>query len=322
MQKILKMSLRDVDLNLLVTLEALLRERNVTRAGHVLGASQPAMSAALARLRDMFSDQLLMRVGREYRLTPLARDLIGPLQATLASLEATLERRTSFDPRTSTREFKIAASDYAFSVLGPVLLAHFAEVAPGVRLHLRVADAASARKLASGRLDISIQPSGVMPNFPAETLFRDTWVCAVWSGNKNVSDPMTLEEWSALPHACFAFGRTGIVLIDLLLGPLAEMRTRQVLSESFLTLPLILPNTRLMAMLPARIGALYSRNVDIRLVKPPKPVPAFSEAMTWNAQYDNDPAHVWLRQQLKLVADQHLGGGAGAATEPKRSLAL
>ena len=71
------MSLRDVDLNLLVTLEALLRERNVTRAGHVLGASQPAMSAALARLRDMFGDQLLMRVGREYRLTPLARDLIG-----------------------------------------------------------------------------------------------------------------------------------------------------------------------------------------------------------------------------------------------------
>ena len=114
-------------------------------------------------------------------------------------------------------------------------------------------------KLASGRLDLSIQPSGVMPNFPAETLFKDSWVCAVWSGNKNVSDPMTLEEWSALPHACFAFGRTGIVLIDLLLGPLAEMRTRQVLSESFLTLPLILPNTRLMAMLPARIGALFSR---------------------------------------------------------------
>jgi DNA-binding transcriptional LysR family regulator len=313
------MSLRDVDLNLLVTLEALLRERNVTRAGQVLGASQPAMSAALARLRDMFGDQLLMRVGREYRLTPLARDLIGPLQATLASLEATLERRTSFDPQTSSREFKIAASDYAFSVLAPKLLAHFSEVAPSVRLHLRVADAASARKLASGRLDLSIQPSGVMPNFPAETLFKDSWVCAVWSGNKNVSDPMTLEEWSALPHACFAFGRTGIVLIDLLLGPLAEMRKRQVLSESFLTLPLILPGTRLMAMLPSRIAALFARSTDIRLVKPPKPVPSFSEAMTWNSLYDNDPAHVWLRQQLKLVADHQLGT---SVAEPQRSAAV
>jgi DNA-binding transcriptional LysR family regulator len=314
------MSLRDVDLNLLVTLEALLRERNVTRAGLVLGASQPAMSAALARLRDMFSDPLLMRVGREYRLTPLARDLLGPLQATLAALEATLERRTTFDPHTSTREFKIAASDYAFSVLGPKLLAHFSEVAPSVRLHLRVADTASARKLASGRLDLSIQPSGVMPNFPSDVLFEDTWVCAVWSGNKAVSDPMTVEEWAALPHACFAFGRTGIVLIDLMLGPLAEIRTRQVLSESFLTLPLILPHTRLMAMLPSRIGALFARTVDIRLVKPPKPIPAFTEAMTWNALYDSDPAHVWLRQQLKLVADLHLGGVA--EPETKRSAAV
>jgi LysR family nod box-dependent transcriptional activator len=301
------MSLRDVDLNLLVTLEALLRERNVTRAGHVLGASQPAMSAALARLRDMFGDQLLMRVGREYRLTPLARDLIGPLQATLASLEATLERRTGFDPRTSTREFKIAASDYAFYVLAHPLLEHLNEVAPGVRLHLRVADASTARKLASGRLDLSIQPSGIMPNFAADVLFRDTWVCAVWSGNQDVSDPITVEEWAALPHACFAFGRTGIVLADLMLGPLAEMRTRQVLCESFLALPLLLPNTRLLAMLPSRMASLFARNTDIRLVKPPKPLPAWSEAMSWNTLYDNDPAHSWLRQQLKLVAVKHFG---------------
>lgn len=303
------MSLRDVDLNLLVTLEALLRERNVTRAGHALGASQPAMSAALARLRDMFGDQLLMRVGREYQLTPLAKDLVGPLQATLASLEATLERRTNFDPRTSKREFKVASSDYVLSILIPPLLAHFNEVAPGIRLHLRVADSASARKLASGRLDLSIQPSGVIPNFPSEVLFKDKWVCAVWSGNRSVSDPITLEEWSALPHACFAFGRTGIVLADLLLGPLAEMRTRQVLSESFLTLPLMLPNTRLIVLLPARIGDMFARSADIRLVQPPKKLPAFSEAMTWNALYDNDPAHTWLRQQVKLVAERHLNVG-------------
>ena len=145
-----------------------------------------------------------------------------------------------------------------------------------------------------------------MHDFPAEVLFKDSWVCVVWSGNTNVSDPMTLEEWSSLPHACFTFGRTGVVPIDLLLGPLAEMRKRQVLSESFLALPLILPGTRLVAVLPSRIGELFHRSVDLRLIRPQKPIPAFTEAMTWNPASDTDPAHVWLREQVRLVSAQHL----------------
>jgi len=304
------MSLRDVDLNLLVTLDTLLRERNVTRAANMLGTSQPGMSASLARLRDLFSDELLMRVGREYQLTPLARDIVEPLQAALASLQATLDRRTSFDPSTSTREFSIAASDYAFSVVGPKLLGHLAEAAPSLRLHLRIADAASASKLAAGRLDLSIQPCGAIHHLPSEVLFKDSWVCVVWSGNNHVSDPMTLEEWSSLPHACFTYGRSGIVPIDLLLGPLAEMRTRQVRSESFLALPLILPGTRLVAILPSRIGELFLRSVDLRLVRPPQPIPAFAEAMTWNPACNGDPAHVWLREQVRLVASVSNSSGA------------
>ena len=300
------MSLRDVDLNLLVTLEALLRERNVTRAAQLLGTSQPAMSASLARLRGMFSDELLLRVGRDYQLTPMARDLLDPLQAALASLKAALDRRTSFDPCSSTREFNIAASDYAFSVLGPKLLGHLAEAAPYVRLHLQLVDSACASKLASGRLDLSIQLCGAMHEFPAEVLFKDSWVCAVWSGNKHVSDPMTLEEWSTLPHACFTFGRSGIVPIDLLLGPLAEMRKRQVLSESFLALPLLLPGTRLVAILPSRIGELFHRSAEVRLIRPPKPIPVFTEAMTWNPACDSDPAQVWLREQVRWVAAKHM----------------
>ena len=300
------MGLRGVDLNLFVTLEALLRERNVTRAGHMLDASQPTMSAALSRLRDIFDDELLMRIGREYRLTPLAHDLLGPLQAALTSLSAMLERRASFDPRSSAIEFNIAASDYAFSVLIPKLLAHFAEVAPSIRLRLRLVDSFSASKLASGELDLAIQPSVLASSFPSEVLFEDKWVCAVWSGNKEVSDPMTLQEWSALPHACVSLGRSSIVLNDLLFGSLADTRERQVVSESFLALPLIVPRTRLVAVLPSRLGEHFTRNPEIRLVRPPKPIVGFSESMSWNACSDSDPAHGWLRQQLKLVAAQHL----------------
>ena len=300
------MSLRNVDLNLMVTLDALLRERHVTRAGQLQGMSQPAMSAALARLRDMFSDELLVRIGQEYQLTPLARDLVAPLQAGLATLKTVLERQNSFDPRNSTREFKIAASDYTLSVLGPKLLRHLAEVAPSVRLHLRVADSVSVGKLANGQLDLSIQPSGVVADLPGEVLFKDSWVCAAWSGNESISDPMTLEEWSSLPHACFSFGCGSIVMTDLLLGPLAEARKRLVISESFLTIPLILPRTRMVAMLPSQIAERFKHSAEIRLVAPPMHIPALSETMTWSSLCELDPAHIWLRQQLRLVAAHDL----------------
>jgi DNA-binding transcriptional LysR family regulator len=259
------------------------------------------MSAALVRLRKMVGDPLLVRVGREFELTPLARNLSGPLRTSLASLEATVERRAEFDPRTSTRQFSIAASDHVFYSIARPLLQHLSNVAPGVRLHLRGLDANTARKLASGRIDLSIQPSGMMSDFPAAVLFDETWVCAAWSGNDQVSDPMTMQEWSALPHACFALGHTGILLADLLLGPLVEVRQRRVTSDSFLTLPLLLPNTQLIAMLPSRVASLYARATGIRLCKPPKALPGWSETMTWNANSESDPAHAWLRQQLKLI---------------------
>lgn len=300
------MELRDVNLNLLIALEALLQERHVTRAGLAIGVSQPRMSVELARLRAIFNDELLVPGDQEYELTPLALGLHDPLQAALASLTATLARGTTFDPRTSTREFKIAASDYVMSVFGPKLLERLTELAPSVRLHLRLADFSSARKLAGGQLDLWIQPSELVSNLHSEVLFKDSWVCAVWSGNKNISDPITHEEWSASPHACFTFGGKGMVLIDMLLGPLAAKHKRRVLSESFLMLPLILPGTHLIAMLPSRLGRFFTDIADIRLVKPPKSFPGFSEAMTWNPVSDTDPAHAWLRKQLKIVATEQL----------------
>jgi LysR family nod box-dependent transcriptional activator len=295
-------SLRGVDLNLLVTLEALLRERNVTRAGRLMGASQPAMSAALARLREMFDDRLLVRVGREYQLTPLARDLLGPLQNSLSSLQNTLERKADFDPRTSQREFCIAAADYSMVVLIQPLITHLQEIAPGIRLHLRNADTQLPRRLASGRVDLSVQPAGVLTKLPSETLFSDSWVCVVWRDNHEVGDKLTLQQWSELPHVCYGFGTSGIVLADLMLGALAPMRTRQVVCESFVILPLLLQKTRLIAMLPARLARALQGLSQVRIVQCPMELPEFLQAMTWSPLYDNDPAHTWLRGEISAIA--------------------
>src|SRR5689334_14098640 len=125
-----------IDLNLLAALDALLAERNVTRAGRRLGLSQPAMSEALARLRRHFGDELLVRVGNRYELTPLAVGLVDRVQAAVAGVERVFSAAPEFDPADSTREFTLLVSDYATSVLGPPLAAAFARSAPHARLRL------------------------------------------------------------------------------------------------------------------------------------------------------------------------------------------
>jgi LysR family nod box-dependent transcriptional activator len=296
--------LRQVDLNLLVTLDALLRERNVTRAGREVGLSQPAMSTALGRLRQLFDDPLLVRVGREYRLTPLASDLMAPLQAALASLEQTLGGNGAFDPSAAQREFRIAAADYTIAVLLQPLVARLAKIAPGVRVHLRTAGTNVAKQLAAGHIDLSVQPVGSLADFPSQSLFSESWICAVWKGNTEVGEELTREQWSRLSHASFGLGRSGAFLADLQLGPLAVERTRAVIAESFLAVPLLLRNTNMVALLPRRLAELLRASAEIRLMAPPVQLPDFVEAMTWSPLFNADAGHQWLRRELSDVAKQ------------------
>ena len=291
-----------MDLNLFVTLDALLRERNVTRAGKKLGSSQPAASAALARLRELFGDPLLVRVGREYRLTPAAKELAVPLRTALALLERTLDRGARFDPASAEREFRIAASDYTLYILMQPLIERLSKIAPKVRLHLRLADMQVPRRLASNEIDLSIQPAGVLPKLPSTHLYTDSWVCAVWRGNQAVGDRLTTEQWTALPHASFGLGRGGVFLGDAMLGSLAGTRHRTVISESFLALPLLLRGTELIAVVPRRLGERLVQAGDLRLVQAPRPLPELAQVMSWSPLHTDDPAHSWLRRVVAEVA--------------------
>src|SRR5579875_11372 len=155
------MKLSQFNLNLLVALDALLRERNVTRAGESIGVSQPAMSATLARLRELFKDDLLVRVGRRLELTPLAGELIGPVRQCVMQIEDVIEHRRAFRPATEERSFIIAASDYASFLLLPPLLERLAADAPGIAVKFVRLDANAVEQLASGLLDFVILPSEV-----------------------------------------------------------------------------------------------------------------------------------------------------------------
>lgn len=292
------MNLGQVDLNLLVALDALLKDRNVTRAGERVGLSQPAMSSALARLRRLFQDELLVREGREYQLSSLARELTGPLQQILHLIDETIEKRPAFDPMKDERVFTIRASDHmAFLVLQP-LFRRLAAEAPGVTLQVRPLLAA-AEMLANPDADLVISFENMIPDLPSEVLFKDRWVCALWSGNAAVGDCLSLEQYLSLPH--LAYGRaidhlSG--LADQAASALHPERRVSVTLETFFLLPFLLRGTNMVAFVHERLGRRLASLSDIRLVEPPFDVPIMAEAMFWHSRSTSDPAHAWLRAQI------------------------
>jgi DNA-binding transcriptional LysR family regulator len=197
------MNLRQFDLNLLVALDVLLTERNVTRAGERLFLSQPAMSGILARLRHAFQDELLVRVGRNLEPTAFAAELAGPVHECVQQLEDLLNQRRSFAPESASWSFQIAASDYVvFLVLGP-LLRSVTAIAPNVSVRFVSLEPTAADRLAAGDIDFAVLPSEIEPSLPSVPLFEDSWICAVWSRHAHTKDRFTIDEFLALPHLSF-----------------------------------------------------------------------------------------------------------------------
>lgn len=298
------MNLAQIDLNLLVSLDALLTERHVTRAAERVGLSQPAMSSALVRLRVMFGDELLVRVGREYQLTELALELREPLRQLLQLAEETVQRRPSFEPSTDKRVFTIVASDYsAYMALHP-LLRRVAVDAPGVAIQIR-RGATPELERSEADLKLGLWPSPD-PNDAAlhhEVLFRDRWVCAVWVGNERVGDRIDLDGYLELPHLVYGNGLSEVRgMADRTVRDLAVERHVQGTVDSFFLLPFLIRGTDMVAFIHERLGRKLAEAHEIRLVEPEFEIPPVAEAMFWYTRNNSDPAHRWLRQQLREIS--------------------
>jgi LysR family nod box-dependent transcriptional activator len=295
------MNLAQVDLNLLVALDALIEEKHVTRAAERVGLSQPAMSSALARLRRMFADELLVRVGKEYRLTALATELQGPLQEFMQIAEETVQRRPHFDPASDERLFSIVASDYTAYILLQPLLQRVARDAPGIRLQIRWSSRGEPVKVTS---DVNVglwpSPDPTDTELPYEVLFHERWVCAVWKGNKIVGDEVGLEECMKLPHLVYGKGVGGMADPIHYLN-LEGHRHIQASTESFFVLPFMLQGTDLIAFVHERLARMLADAAEIRVVEPLFETPPVAEAMYWHSRNTSDPAHVWLRSQLREI---------------------
>lgn len=298
-------SLANLDLNLLVALEALLLETHVTRAAERVGVTQPSMSAALRRLRRHFDDELLRRTGNHYRLTPLAERLVERTAAATSAARRVFDARDDFDPSTQQREFTIAGSDYVATVLGPRLTADVSRAAPGVTIRLRqhspgmVRDA--VRSLAG--IDGLIVPHGFVEGLPHVELHEDPWVCIVAADNPYLEgDAVTAEALARLPWVVLFNLPTAYNPAQQQLRYTGLQPRVEVVVDAFLPMPHLVAGTDRVALVQAGLAAQIAPDLGVVAVPCPYPVAPIREAFWWHPVHAEDPGHLWLRRMLVQAA--------------------
>lgn len=308
-------TLAGVDLNLLVALDALLVERNVTRAAQLLGMTQSALSHVLARLRLLFDDPLLIKTPRAMVPTALALGLEAPLRSALGELAQTLRRRPRFDPATSRRQFTIASADYATLVLIPKLMQRITAEAPLVSVVVQPTTVDSPRELPTGQLDLVL--GAIPPEIPdvfGRRLLEERFVCLVRRDHPTVGATLTLEQYVALPHVLISPVGSGVSWVDPVLERQGLRRHIALRVPHYLVAPPIVAETNMILTVAARVAKALGAALPVREVAPPIAIPDFTVSMYWHVQRSDDPGHKWLRELLAAVA------GEVIAQESKRTL--
>ena len=300
--------LESIDLNLLVALRALLAERHVTRAAARVGLSQPAMSHALSRLRELLGDALLVRTPSGMQPTARAEAMAVPLEQALEDIGRVLASPAPFEPARSTRMFRIATNDYMELVLFPRLLARLWRDAPGVDVRVRNIGSRANEELAGARIDLAM---GVVaqfgdphppPGIRLQRLVSDRFVCVVRDGHPTVKKRLSLDEFVALPHALVApRGESGSI-VDTALARLGKKRRVAIEVPHFLVAPHVVRETDVVLTLAARVANSLGPLLGLRQLAPPIELDGFSMSMVWHERQHADPAHVWLRGLIGAVA--------------------
>ncbi len=296
------MGLGAIDLNLLVALEALLEDRNVTHAGLRLCTSQSAMSGSLARLRRHFNDELLVRVGREYELTPLAERLLPLVRETLQKAAEALSLTKQFEPARSLQRFSVVMSDYMMTVLVQPLLRVISEEAPGVRIDFHpLVHGQPENETHLRRHDLMLAPLGYQLPGVSEAVMHDRFVCILDRDNPRLRDGgLSLRDLADMPHATASFGKSPTPAARQLetLGITPKV---QVSAPGFSVLPFLVPGTDMVAVVPERLARRFEHFTRCVVVPTPFPDVPLVEALYWHHNRHADPGHAWLRETIRRV---------------------
>jgi LysR family nod box-dependent transcriptional activator len=297
------MRFKGLDLNLLVGLDALLTTHSVSRSAEIMSLSQPAMSAALGRLREYFKDDILVVHGKRMYPTAFAESLHPQVQDCLRGLETLIATSMTFDPATSMRQFEIVASDYATTALVAPLVIRLAEIAPGVRINITQPSGQAIRLLEQGKVDLCITPEEYLsPELPSELLYEEEHVLVGWNENPLFAGPISEADVFDAGHVCVAFDRRVMTFADRQLDRMGKTRRVEVVAASFLAVPWLLRNTARLALMHRRLVAAIKDYLPIAYAPLPFEFPVLRQMMQYHQARATDEGLVWLRAQLLEIA--------------------
>jgi DNA-binding transcriptional LysR family regulator len=306
------LNINRIDLNLLVYLDALLRERNVTQAANQLNLSQPAMSNGLRRLRELFDDPLLVRTSEGMTPTERALELEPVVRDVLSTIDRAVQPRSEFDAENAHRVFRIMASDYAESTLFPSVLGKLRNQAPGLTLDIMTPSDVSFLDVERGKVDMVINRFDSMPqSFHQIHLWDDSFSC-VLSPENPVLEDFTLENYLRANHVWVSKTGMGIGVgvnpddvqrlgwVDLALNKLGKKRQIRVFTRHYQAAMTLAEQNDLIVTLPTRAAQLKRDNPRVVLRDPPLEIPPLELKMAWSPLLQHNPANKWLR---KLIVD-------------------
>ncbi len=300
--------LAGIDLNLVLALDALLAERHVTRAATRLGITQSAASHALARLRDVLGDPLLVRGTRASMIpTPRAEQLAPAIHKVLADLAGALRGDDVFDPATAKRTFRIGAIDYVELVLMRPLIERVARIAPGIDFWVHNFAGGVDEVLETAAVDLVLVPSRTttgarLTHAYEKVLFDEGFTCVMRAGHPLAGQRLTLARYCSAAHVLVAPRGTPGSLVDTALA--AEGRSRRIALAlpHFLAVPHIVAGSDLIATLASRVASQFAGLLDLVTAPPPFPMPKFQISLAWHERFQHDAAHRWLRDQIVAVS--------------------
>jgi DNA-binding transcriptional LysR family regulator len=299
------MNLQSIDLNLLLVFEALMDERNVTRAAKRIGLSQPAMSNALTRLRRTFNDQLLVKSPAGMVPTPTAQTLIEPVHAALAQLRLAFETDSTFKPSASNRTFHILANDYVEITLLMRLLRTLRTRAKGIKLRFHrprnLFEPPSATELTeSFDLAISLSPSALAldSSVRSELLWEEGNVCIASNSHPVIRNKLSLKQYAEAEHLAVFYKQQGQGVVDTLLAQKGYARRAVLQVPHFITVLFAVSETDLIATVPESLAKKFSKQLKLQVLPLPITIPPFRLMLLWHERFHNDPAHQWMRNLM------------------------
>ena len=298
------MLLRNIDLNLLVVLDALLTEKHVTRTGLRLHLSQPAISHSLNKLRVLLDDPLLIRQGNEVVLSALAQNLQAPLKDILGQIEILLGQSIDFVPADSQRTFRVAMSDYGAAIVLPKLIVQLRAQAPGTSLVvIQDSRLGMLEQVEQGKIDLAVGVFAALPaDVSSDVLFEETFTCLLNRRSLPENGVLDLDSYLARPHLLVSTDGSTQGEVDNVLRSQGLQRRVAVNVPHWGAAPGMIADTDLILTVATRTLDNLPLGDTLVSLAPPLTVAPFNYVQVWHNRFNQDPAHRWLRELVKQVS--------------------